>query len=141
MIQTRLELPYMDRTVDSGTVNKWFKQPGDTIIAGDHLCELLVEMQTVLEVPRNAKMLTRLSKKSNVSTTARKKRRPVTWRVIAREPGTLESIIAGSELVEIGTTLAVIEVSGGEDESEVDIASLPEFRVFGERAPEEGDEN
>lgn len=139
-MKTKLELPYMDRTVDNGIVHKWFKQPGDSIAAGDHICELLVEMQTVLEVPRNAKMLTRLSKKSNVSTTSRKKHRPVLWRVIAREAGTLTSIAVGTDTVDIGATLAVIDVPGGEDEAGVAVDDLPEFRVFGERAPEEGEE-
>ena len=93
----------------------------------------------MLDVPRNAKLLTRLSTRK-VETTARELRKPIAWRVIAREPGTMHSISADSETVDVGDTLAVITVIGGDDTDSTDTSAMLAFRAYCELAPELGDE-
>lgn len=137
----RLDLPYIDRQSERGRLRAWFKQPGDPIVPGDPICEVVIEGIKMLEIPRNAKLLTKLTR-TKVKTTSRETPLSVAWRVMAREPGTMaETAVAPGAEVEIGTTLAVIAGSGGAGNVPEDLASLSEFRAYVERSPEEGDED
>ena len=41
-ISLKLEFPYINRTVDEGTIIQWHKQPGEWVQYGDLLCDIQV---------------------------------------------------------------------------------------------------
>ncbi len=137
----RLDLPYIDRQSERGRLRTWFKEPGDPIAPGEPICEVVIEGIKMLEIPRNAKLLTKLTR-TKVKTTSRETPLSVAWRVMAREPGTLaETRTSPGDDVEIGSTLAVVSGAGGDGAVPDDLSSLSEFRAYVERSPEEGDED
>jgi len=120
----RLDLPYIDRQSERGRLRTWLKEPGDPITPGEPICEVVIEGIKMLEIPRNAKLLTKLTK-TKVKTTSRETPLSVAWRVMAREPGTLaETRLSPGDAVEIGTTLAVVSGAGSEGTVPDDVSSL-----------------
>jgi len=137
----RLDMPYIDRQSERGRVFKWHVAPGGSIAAGETVCDVVVESIKVLEIPRNAKLLTKLAK-TKLKTTVRHAPLSIGWRVTAREPGVLSKVlISEGEDAAVGDPLAVMLV--GEVTDEVDMSalgSLSEFRVSTDLVPEIGDE-
>ena len=134
----RLDMPYIDRQSERGRLLAWLKQPGDSIAPGEPICDVVIEGLKVLEIPRNAKLLTKLTR-TRIKTTVRETPLAVIWRVIAREPGTLEStVVDAGDQVAVGETMAVMGTgadtpAGSPDDRE----SLSAFRASAEWAPEE----
>lgn len=137
----RLDMPYIDRQSERGRVFKWHVAPGGSIAAGETVCDVVVESIKVLEIPRNAKLLTKLAK-TRLKTTVRHAPLSIGWRVTAREPGIMNKVLVPEgEDAAVGEPLAVLIV--GESSEEFDqaaLGSLSEFRVSTDLVPEIGDE-
>ena len=135
----RLDMPALDKGSMDVELARWRVEPGQAINAGDVLADIRTRSQRVHEIPRNAKLLTKLSK-SKVKTGERDLSMSVYWHVIAREAGTFSSAVAepGTAL-RVGDPLALIAV-GDTDDVPGDISDLAGFRSYAEKpgANEEG---
>lgn len=133
----RINMPYIDRQTESGKVFRWFRKPGDEIAIGDVVCWLVVEEINVLEIPRNAKLLSKLTK-TKVKTTVRQAPLAIGWQVIAREPGVMaEILVAEGGEVTIGEPLAAVAVGGdGGAFDPAALDSMSEFRVATDLVPD-----
>lgn len=134
----RLDMPYIDRQSERGKMLAWLKQPGDSIATGEPICDVVIEALKVLEIPRNAKLLTKLTR-TKIKTTTREAPLAVAWRVIAREPGVLaKTVLQPGDPLEVGDTLGLIALQGtATDDPPDEYSDLSGFRVSAEWAPEE----
>ena len=138
LMYLRLDMPYIDRQSERGRLLTWLKQPGDSIAPGEPICDVVIEALKVLEIPRNAKLLTKLTR-TKIKTTVREAPLAVAWRVIAREPGSFERrVLDEGDPVEVGDTMALL-ATGGEQAAGPpdDLADLSAFRASAEWAPED----
>jgi len=127
----RLQLPHLDRKSSGARVLTWHKDEGDPVDYGDPILDVRAEGVEMLEVPRNAQLLSRLSRLRMRRTRKRTTPLTVAWRITSSDRGTLARIVAEEgDYCEVGSVMALASSGEGEqDPATVDAADLPKFRV------------
>ena len=122
----RLEMPYVDRRVESGTVAVWHKSVGEWVMPGDDLCDVLVKDVKALDRSANAQLMSSLPRQAHKP--AFRRGPGLLVRITASDTGKMRQIVApeGTER-RVGELLAVLTTSDDEPVLDGEEASL--FRV------------
>ena len=131
----RLEMPYVDRRVESGAVAVWHKSVGDWVDYGEDLCDLSVREVAALDRSGNAQLISRLARRPAASARSMRGGMGLMVRITASDTGRMRRIVApeGSER-RVGELLAVLTTS--EDEP-LDREEASIFRVVATVVEEE----
>jgi len=92
MMLLELRLPHISKGVTGARVARWLSEPGERIARGDDLVVVEAEQRTKLDVSRNAKLLSKLWRKSVPTSTGTLSAR-VPMRLTATEPAILRRLL------------------------------------------------
>jgi pyruvate/2-oxoglutarate dehydrogenase complex dihydrolipoamide acyltransferase (E2) component len=103
-----LRLPHIERGVNNARIVEWLKEPGDQVEPGDDLLVIDTEERVALEIPRNAKLLSKLADRTPTTAT-RRVNMTVRFRVTSVQAATLRSVFGEVGTVcEVGDLLALL---------------------------------
>ena len=132
----RLEMPFVDRSVQRGVLAQWYKAEGDPVAYGDDICEVVVDEILVLKKTKDARALAAepTAKRAAVGEGQRlQNRKHMTYRLrlTSSDSGILRRIVVREqERLEIGDLLAVLTTTADEP---VDDGKAFSFRVIHNR--------
>jgi pyruvate/2-oxoglutarate dehydrogenase complex dihydrolipoamide acyltransferase (E2) component len=126
-------MPYYDRSVEGGTITRWYKSEGEMVNPGEDLFDLRVDDKKMLVRPRGAyRVFTFKSKKANFITLS-----GAMLRVVSSDSGCLRKIYApqGTRLP-VGGLAAAVTTDAQEplNESDPAVSSASAFRVVASQA-------
>lgn len=127
----RLEMPYVDRTIESGEVLQWHKQPGDRVTYGEDICTITVRELVRLRRTLMASRITRGSGKGEPEYYLKgAKGFRVYVKLTSSDAGYLREIHADEGMViQTGDLLATLTTEQGEVIADRQPSST--FRVIG----------
>lgn len=111
----RLELPALEWGVQTGTVAKWHKQPGDRIEYGELICDVAGRQSEAVDRTKDALHLADPSTYRPRTPGRRTVRMQVRFRLLAAEPAFLRDVQAQEgDLVRVGGLLALVSTEESE---------------------------
>lgn len=95
-----LHMPFVDRSITTARVDTWHKHPGDPVVAGEPVCDLMVEQVTAMRRDTTADRMVRQRRRRSTGTTSRSLQFHV--RLVASEAAVL-----AAHRAEVGTPVVV----------------------------------
>ena len=120
----QLRLPFIEKGVDDARVVKWLIAHGDRVEPGEDIMVIDSETRTKLEVPRNAKLVSRLNKAAPRTGTRQVKIR-VRLRLTATEPAIARELLGVvGRTYRAGDLLGTFTTDRGEELADGNLRSM-----------------
>lgn len=109
-----MRLPHMQRGVEKVRVVRWLKSSGDRLEPGEDVLVVDTEPRLKLDIPRSAKLLSKVALAKQATTTRQVDIR-VRLRITAAEPATLvETTAAEGTICSVGDLLGKVTPAAGD---------------------------
>lgn len=129
----KITMPYLDRSVEGGTVIRWHKAEGEMVNPGDELFDLQIDEKRLLRQSRKAQAILESSQRKNKqSESAKSTKGGATLQVVSSDAGFLRKVYAspGTRLA-VGDLAAAVTTEAQEpwNENHQAVTEASEFRV------------